>query len=893
MVQRSSDRVWDLAGTAIIDFVQRWHSPGIIDRAVGFMVRTGRPEYAPVVRELLGLTDRNSRIEVLRTAPRFHTSVLGTDADKWVASLPEDARADILSEIVMKGDIVALEFATAVAEGDSAPAVRIKVIEALAFRRANRLATRVLKSSPNQVWHDIAARGYPDQLDEPEVDQRLRSERTDVTSGSQNPLTRLRWAAGVADDLSEIVANLIADPTLKARDPHVTQVVLSALQSQPNGVFQGLVRRLEARIEIPFRLNDELRKSEIVFEDGPIVRAVLDPGTPRDVAQSCAALIGPETVSRLLDDYFAVCRRLQPGNRALQEDLDHRSALMGLLCSTPSNSFVNALISRGPPDMPLDIGVLSDLFDRHGTRGDRPDLIFAEDQRRALVTMFQQAAQTLLFIEPPPRNVFCELARAIGRLGSPDLLSVLEQMLDKDLFALREQQDRPGIKHLYTNQYSRAFQEIGPPHVLPILIARLREVEFGFAAATVLKNLSDQEAGRPNETLTTQWPDFATSAQRRKEKGGANVVTDIPPVDAIFDAVAHLRGEKTSDRDKELALSLAIVGITLPHGDHREDIEALLRLPFRERRLRLLQALVSQGETISNDHVLTGIEQFFEEAQVKPWILRDYLFELQEWLALLPFTDRPEAIIEAVAQLPDQIRNPAHLHRLLSALAHAPGELTVQILLELAEQDTSFYHEYEWLQALKTHNDVAATQTLLDLIADGRVGNARGHMDVWSLARDFAGRVYANRDIRALLGDVARNGRGAERAVASMALVEAPDAQGIKLMIDLYAAEGKPFDGALGKMVRKLALAERAHDDWAGAYELVPEQLNGLRMELFAMTAAESATAVLASACLDNIGAIRDEYGAPKGERRHPDIASNRPWPLSGQSVKPYRWPAL
>lgn len=121
---------------------------------------------------------------------------------------------------------------------------------------------------------------------------------------------------------------------------------------------------------------------------------------------------------------------------------------------------------------------------------------------------------------------------------------------------------------------------------------------------------------------------------------------------------------------------------------------------------------------------------------------------------------------------------------------------------------------------------------------------------------------------------------GAAKAVATMALAEAPTSDDLLLMIELYAADGKPFDGTMGHVVRKLALAEQAHDEWGGSYELVPEQLNGLRKELFTMTASESPAAPLASACLDTIGAIRDEYGAPKDERRHPDIGSDRPWLL-------------
>jgi hypothetical protein len=113
-----------------------------------------------------------------------------------------------------------------------------------------------------------------------------------------------------------------------------------------------------------------------------------------------------------------------------------------------------------------------------------------------------------------------------------------------------------------------------------------------------------------------------------------------------------------------------------------------------------------------------------------------------------------------------------------------------------------------------------------------------------------------------------------------MALAKAPTAEDLLLMIDLYVANRKAFDGTMGQVVRKLALAEQVHEDWGGAYELVPEQLNGLRKQLFAMTTADSPAAPLASACLDTIGAIRDEHGAPKDECRHPDIASDRPWPF-------------
>ena len=35
-----------------------------------------------------------------------------------------------------------------------------------------------------------------------------------------------------------------------------------------------------------------------------------------------------------------------------------------------------------------------------------------------------------------------------------------------------------------------------------------------------------------------------------------------------------------------------------------------------------------------------------------------------------------------------------------------------------------------------------------------------------------------------------------------------------------------------------------------------------------------------AARCLNYIDKLRDEYGAPESEPRHPDITSGRPWPI-------------
>jgi hypothetical protein len=42
----------------------------------------------------------------------------------------------------------------------------------------------------------------------------------------------------------------------------------------------------------------------------------------------------------------------------------------------------------------------------------------------------------------------------------------------------------------------------------------------------------------------------------------------------------------------------------------------------------------------------------------------------------------------------------------------------------------------------------------------------------------------------------------------------------------------------------------------------------------------DGGTSDIAAPWLNQIDEIRDEYGLPEGEPRHPDLASGRPWPI-------------
>jgi hypothetical protein len=77
MIYRASPAVWEIVAVDIMAFADRWHRPETVDRAVRFMIMTGRPEFEPRIWPLAASANSQVQLPTLRTAPRLRPSVLG------------------------------------------------------------------------------------------------------------------------------------------------------------------------------------------------------------------------------------------------------------------------------------------------------------------------------------------------------------------------------------------------------------------------------------------------------------------------------------------------------------------------------------------------------------------------------------------------------------------------------------------------------------------------------------------------------------------------------------------------------------------------------------------------------------------------------------------------
>ena len=156
-----------------------------------------------------------------------------------------------------------------------------------------------------------------------------------------------------------------------ARDQNASWQVQRAWERYPEHVARGLLRRLEAGRDLPYRASEMLAAVAPV-DDGPIAATAADLGVPVPLAQVATSVVGPRTSGSLIDALLALADDIEAaGGRYDQAASERHRILEDRIHATRDASFAPALLSRGQTDRPHRIGLLADLLASHGTHETR------------------------------------------------------------------------------------------------------------------------------------------------------------------------------------------------------------------------------------------------------------------------------------------------------------------------------------------------------------------------------------------------------------------------------------------------------------------------------------------------------------------------------------------
>jgi hypothetical protein len=901
MIYRASPAVWEIVKADIIAFVDRWHRAGTVDRAVRFMIMTGRPEFASRIWPLVSSANSQIQLPTLHTAPRFRPSVLGPNFRSKVAVLPEETRQHLLGSIASESGVDGMDLATELAKTDASPKVQAEVVMSLQFRRADRHVASLLAASHDETWALVAERGYAVEIRDTAAAARLRSERNKALALAIEPVERLRLLLEQPPDHPGRDAGItaaIADSRFPVRDQHGGTSFYHAQQRAPAPVLEGLRQRLEAGLDLPFHAYDFLDQLKVT-DEGPIAAAILDVSRDTRDLNELAVMAGPKTVGALVDRYLACAQalRARPAlSTAALSDEYHR--LFSRIAATRAPFLLAAVMERADTGgLPL-ISSLASLVFLHGGHDHRTLPIPVDPAvKPQLIGILRGWVDAVISSPSGERFELNEVSHAIGRVGFRELVPELRRLLDEDLARLKKARDnftealRRGdtratsdARTLYGNQYRESFARLGGDEAAAVAAEYLEDRVFGFDAALILKAISDKQLNAPQPSFHRQWPWFDEVAAARAGRAASRKCEPANALAApIFAAIDRLAQPDTDKEGQLLAIGLARIGLAMPHSDQDTLISRVMALPQPLKAKReLLAAMVLDGQVLDVDVVRQGVDEWLQEAAKDAWNKKQNTWEIEQWLELLPFTTSPEAVIEELTKVKAFYGAgwAKRWERVLTAVAGVPGAEGEALLASLARSHKDIAGDFEWRKVVLGRDSATAVLLYVDLFIEGVFGREPHGADAWHVGRELAAHVQKFPQLKSELKNrYEAVGTGPARAMLEHFFGESGGDDALIAMVKKYAAVGQTYDGSMDRVVRAVAVRHEPVQDGSNSYYIHAASVAHIRKFLFGLLGGTPQEGALAKSCLIAIDFLRDEHGIAANDTRHPDVLSEIPWP--------------
>jgi len=891
MIYRSSTAIWDIVQDEIRLFALRWHKPGKVDRAIGFMITTGRPEFAEQIWPLVTHPDNQIHLKALRAARQFRTNVLGASIQERLVTVPEEVRESVLAEIAMESGLDGINLATNLAKSETSTKVQFAVIESLLFRRAERFAIAIIKAAKEDIWQMLACSNYANEITDAEFAERWKKEHLTYITEQTNILRKLSLLLNndeVSPYIGKQVEDLIVSDEFPIDDTNVYWTLVKAKDQYLQEIKRGILRRIENGSKTPYGSIDLLKDSGVI-EEGAIIDMIVNTDQENRFADEATVIAGPKTVSILIEKLLKLDKKIQEMNGPIEESTRSEYwRLIDRISHSQPVSILTALQSYSNINELHVIVLLADILARHAQKNEAELLNTDEGLQEFLVKIVNQWIDVLKSLHASRKQLW-PVVRVISLFPKPEFFEGLHSFLLEDLsqwkrakqeFATnqRSQQAVQEATVSYTNSYKDAFSAIGGDKVIQLMMQYLSDLDFGTDAAYVLKIIWDKQQGSYEKKASKTWPDFAevaASNMRRRQQEFGICEPLSPFAESIFSAIHDIYSANCGDKECRHVLKLAKIALSMPHGDKGSIVFDLLHeVPLLlSEKIELLKALVSAGYKIESDMCIQGIKELLEDAKKKPWLLDEQHNKLVEWMQLLPFSDRPEALKEALYLGKEHLKELHRFRDLLSALAYAPNIQAELDLFKLAEGDPRFYKSYDWLNAVVLRDTASAVTRVLELICSGKVdGNQQG-----LLSESITALVARHSDVYHNL--LKRYGQLSTIAKAQIKplIAKIANEEGLLVLVQNYGEEGLEFDWVLEEMINEIAMGKKT---LSNVYEYYCIDVSGLRKKLFEIVNEDGVAANVAAACLEKIDELRDKYGSVDSEPRHPDIESGHTWPL-------------
>lgn len=885
MIYRSTPEVWLLINSKIMNFVRSWYKPRTVDRAIRFMIISGRDDFFEFIWPLISSSENQIYFQTLHIAPRFRSSVLGSDVKDRLMALPENTRGHIIAEIGQRGGFDEIELSASLAVIDKSPQVIVEILESLHFRHAHRHVKEILHAASDEVWKLIASKDYPRTFKDSEQNERLTKMRDTLIASEKDPIKIINYLTEYCTNLEgveERIIQLISSEEFPVENNNVPFCLEKAFKIYPQAIVSAIIKRISESKKIPYGVEEYLNNVPLV-DEGPIIESILNPSCHKFTVRAVCKVLGPLAVEKILDALFAMNEKFCDHKLTSEETTEYHR-LFGIILLSPLPSFLSVFIKRSDTEEVDQIELMTDLLFRHGKDDETCPLIVTDDLKLHLKCILKKWITFLLNLTAINQKLLANLVRAITRLPDKDFIEDLHAMLKREVdLQTKSQGTRSAVIHDFRNQYRQAFSAIGGDKVIQLMKNYLSDMWFGVFAACVLSDIWNKGDSVSKKKAFFPSNNFSEIKENRIKLQSSDLSRSCEISDEIFKIAADFSMDNKSESEKLHAIDLAKIALGISYEKkHNALLKSLYNLPLRfgfKKNMIISAALA--GEILPVKILNDGLNELLTDAVEKPYLLEENSGKLMSWIELYAFSDDPTSVIMAIDLLSKRYHEPWRLSRLFSALGHSPHVQALETLKALGEQNPEIKKQADWLNAVFNIKTEDSGRFLFNLIREGVVFEQNNPLLFLRLSKNLASLMSEFPVFRdEILQSYSKILDSKAKEIIKNSLLELSDQNIILFIIkNSICVDKQEREYDVLNAIQNIAIGRREAKDWPGAFEQFSNSLIEFRKQLFDMIVDNVPQSFLARACLIKIDVIRDEYGRPNDEPKHPDIISGSPWP--------------
>ncbi|MGM5022147.1 NACHT domain-containing protein [Tardiphaga sp. 367_B4_N1_1] len=888
--------VWEAVRGDVGKILREWYAIAETHHrqlALAAMLATGADDFSDLLVPLLTDKDRQVRVLAYDAGDIFYPSSLGADWRRVVDGWDEEARTDFVFEVTHRGLLA--EIGESFAINDPSAKVRGQAIQDLSWIGATDALTRIVDALDDAgleaTLPSLIAETIPDALR-----PRLIVANRRLLARDTKPLDRIRRlldgvelgdTATAVDLMSELSA--IAPPLDQYADHAIGDSLKIIKTHDPAWVSTWVIAKLlegtlsndhwkQFILPIPQQQADDLihqlATCELQYRAASAVRMVLSASaTPALAVQIFSKLCDTQRAASVGGAQPVVWRcfdQLRDLFRAIPVDVAVAGMMQILAGEFAGDTFCAAV----------------DVFGHVNADTDELRSSMSEPQRQALRRYLKDGISKTIADDLFDDSVRSHAATTLARIGDPEDLAELRQMIDADI---QRHKTRPSAT-TYSNWYVRSLLRLNAADVDTVLIALLREQKYeGEAARGLLQLAVPPNRERPLLGHATDY-EAIWAARAGNHPPGIDVARAKRYAAAIRQRIMELKAESAASanpqqhigRMKDLAVLLAVLG-----GRESADFVIEMLTPPGQwdayARMNGIRALLLSGAVLTLDAMLAVLAPAIEHTLSQGSYNEQNLSLLVDCLELLPFSDDPARAVARIEAVMARFQyRPFQFRDLVIAMGHARSEAAVPFLLNIARGDGSVRNlDDAWIEALVRLNIPAAREVLLSFI-DPHIAGADVTID------------FDHRNIErfaAYIGEWARQDPALKQRLIALSETELTPTQK-KVLPGIYRElgdDGTMLAGAsllrgtmssygLERGLETLFLERDPYGN-SGSFVFVPRDAAKVRAKLLETVLNDPTRRKAAFSILGQVEVWRTEHGRPNSEPRHPMIESGEPWP--------------